>query len=425
MKVLLLAHDFPPNTTVAAMRVVSWLKYSKNIEYTVITRNWSKDLKSTEQYYENSSLVLEKDELHGHVVHRIPFQVSFFDKINAFTTKKRWFGIRKIATFISQLLMWHRAFNYELGFLYHYADQYLKEYAGEYDAILVSGEPFILFKYAHQLSLKYGIKWVADYRDSWSQNPSIDQSVLQRFLINYRRRFEEKFIASSVAVTAPAKAILTHTSSNNTELIENGVDLELFNSIVGEKRDVFSLLLSGTVYEGHDAPAFLAGCIRFYKELQPKDFEVSFMGINYRSNSTVVYINDMAKKYPFIKILPRVSQAEAIRAQKSSYILFKFCFQKPVDGFYGARLYEYVSTGRLVLSIADHPDKKETDFFPNVHTVLSGEEDVYNYLKEKYAAYKVGTRGMNLMSEEDKYSISREFNTEKLEKLLIRVGGVE
>ena len=425
MKVIVLAHDFPPNTTVAAMRVISWLKYAKHVEYTVITRHWPENLANTSQYYEEDQLGFKQEKLHGHTVHYVPFKPSFFDKVNAFFTTKGWSILRKATTFLSQLLMWKRLFNYELGFLYHYADDYLKDHAHEYDVILASGEPFILFKYAHQLSLKHRKKWIADYRDSWSEDPSLDQGALYRFLINYRRGFETQFLASSTLAIAPAQSIIDSIPTKNSHLVENGVDLELFDSVEAKEINEFSLLVTGTIYEGHDVQSFLAACIRFYQQHnQPKAFKVKFMGINYRPNPTVAYINETAEKYPFIKILPRATQKEAIAAQKSSYILFKFSFQKPMNGFYGARLYEYVSTGRPILNIVDSPEKKETDFFPNAQTMVSGEAEICAYLNQKYQEYHEGIREFNLMNEQDKYSISREYNTDKLEQILTKAVSV-
>ena len=37
-----------------------------------------------------------------------------------------------------------------------------------FDLILVTGEPFILFKYGHKISKEFGIPWIADYRDVWT-----------------------------------------------------------------------------------------------------------------------------------------------------------------------------------------------------------------------------------------------------------------
>jgi hypothetical protein len=52
--------------------------------------------------------------------------------------------------------------------IYHAASEQLQKHTCH--AIIATGEPFVLFRYAKKLSERFNIPWVADYRDGWSTN---------------------------------------------------------------------------------------------------------------------------------------------------------------------------------------------------------------------------------------------------------------
>ena len=63
------------------------------------------------------------------------------------------------------------------------------------DVVITTGEPFILFKYGFLLKKKFGIKWIADYRDGWFHNHVKQPGVLGRILHYYELHFEKKYIS--------------------------------------------------------------------------------------------------------------------------------------------------------------------------------------------------------------------------------------
>ena len=63
------------------------------------------------------------------------------------------------------------------------------------DAIIATGDPFVLFSYAAKLSKEFGIPWLADYRDPWSH----DQRFFKNMPIRSWNSFLEKKIVSSAS----------------------------------------------------------------------------------------------------------------------------------------------------------------------------------------------------------------------------------
>ena len=72
-----------------------------------------------------------------------------------------------------------------------------------FDLILVTGEPFILFKYGHKISKEFGIPWIADYRDVWTtlKFQNTIQWIINRTIFRY---FESKYISNAQLITTAA-----------------------------------------------------------------------------------------------------------------------------------------------------------------------------------------------------------------------------
>ena len=93
--------------------------------------------------------------------------------------------------------------------------------SNSFDLIIVTGEPFILFKYGHKLSKQFGIPWIADYRDVWTTLPF--QSNSRKFVNKYIfRHLEKKYLQNVSLITTAAPSY----KENLTKLFK--VNLLLF-----------------------------------------------------------------------------------------------------------------------------------------------------------------------------------------------------
>ncbi len=80
--------------------------------------------------------------------------------------------------------------------LYLAARRYLREHGA--DVIVATGEPFVLFRYACELSREFGVPWIADYRDPWSQDRGRRG---KRISERWDARLERRFTRTASAVT--------------------------------------------------------------------------------------------------------------------------------------------------------------------------------------------------------------------------------
>ena len=167
-KLLILAYDFPPYVSVGGLRPYSWYKHLKEfgIYPVVVTRQWDNKFGNYLDYVaptKTNKTEVEKTE-YGTII-RTPYKPNLANKILLKYGGNKFRLIRKSISAFYELTQWFFYVGPKKQLLKE-ADNYLKN--NKVDAIIATGDPFILFKYASKLSAKYNIPWIADYRDAWS-----------------------------------------------------------------------------------------------------------------------------------------------------------------------------------------------------------------------------------------------------------------
>ena len=89
-----------------------------------------------------------------------------------------------------------------------------KEFENNFDLIIASGEPFILFKYANKLSRKHNTPWVADYRDGWTTNQEDKTlSFQEKVMLNFYKRKEANYLKNVKLITTASPSYKIKLSS--------------------------------------------------------------------------------------------------------------------------------------------------------------------------------------------------------------------
>ena len=92
--------------------------------------------------------------------------------------------------------------------IYDYANKLLCDRV-DISAIIVSGNPFIQFRFGYYLNKKHKIPWIADYRDAWTTS-TINNNEGNKiyFLLNkYHRIFEKNGLKQHQKITASSEPI--------------------------------------------------------------------------------------------------------------------------------------------------------------------------------------------------------------------------
>ena len=203
-KLLILAYDFPPYVSVGGLRPWSWYKYLHRfgIYPVVITRQWSNQYGNHLDYIAPGTS--DKDEIEQTpegVIIRSPYKPNLANRILLKYGQGRFAIVRQLVTAWYEVAQYFFSVGPKSG-IYRTARNYLKN--NKVDAIIASGDPFILFRYAHLLSREFGIPYIADYRDAWCQ---VKKSGMHGLLYYLFPMLERRFVSNAAAVTTVSEYI--------------------------------------------------------------------------------------------------------------------------------------------------------------------------------------------------------------------------
>lgn len=290
-KVVVLAYDFPPYNSIASQRPYSWLKYfpENDFDVTVITRHWDREIKSQHDFLLpsiNRNTEVEVISERARIV-RTPYNPLLNGQIVTKYGENRFVLVRKASSFLNSILRFQSFLFDEYHSIYRAAVEYMK--VNKPDVIIATGEPFVLFRYAGLLSKQFNVKWVADYRDCWSNTVTLETSGTGRKLLfnGYYKPIEKKLIktASLITTASPTykKKLAELHPTKRIEVVYNGSDYENADELMRVEPDTegFTIAYSGRFYTRQKLETFLRGFKQFVNAVPGVNARVVFYGLNF------------------------------------------------------------------------------------------------------------------------------------------------
>lgn len=345
-KVLILAYDFPPYVSVGGIRPNSWLRYFAQFGYSpiVVTRQWSNFYQDERDYIAPGTtdhVVVEKTDFGS--IYRAPFHPNLSHRLSIKYNGSRYRGICKGISAWEEFVQYF----FHLGSkktLLKAAEQVIESH--EISLIIATGEPFVLFNYAAHLGKKHGIKWVADFRDPWSDDISRKKLGLLRHL----DRFHEKRILKSASAITTVNEFFAALISSKFEqkiikVIPNGYDQEFKEAgdLIKQASDKFRIALVGTIHSWHPWKLFLKTCAEFISNNPDFSFEIVFIGVN--NEQEIRLFSNSLKTNSFLKFMPRTPNNELPRILAKMNVLLLFNYYD----YIGTKIYNYLALKRLVI----------------------------------------------------------------------------
>lgn len=392
-KVLIIAHDFPPLTSIGAMRPESWFNYFKEfgLHPIVVTRNWDTNPNTLSDYYSasrnNTSQILETKK--GTII-KAPFRPNLRDRL---IVKSKLSIFRKFLTLAIEVLRYRTFWADDTRELFIEAEKYIKK--NKIDFILATGEPWVSFRYAHILSTKYQIPWASDYRDGWNTDVSMDEisKIRKNFYLFVRGSIEKKYAnsASFISISDPDIMIknINYLKLDKNKFINplNGYDEEKIEMLseVKQSKEVFRIGYAGTVYSFQRVDMFIDGVAKFIEKrnIDSTNFKCLFIGSDYHSGQTERILNHNQKISKYFTTTARKSHLESLRELKSSNLLLLLCNDEFVA--LPAKLFEYFGLDRKILIVKN--DKDVVENFVNMTNsgfLCNNVDDVYRSLCKSY-----------------------------------------
>jgi glycosyltransferase involved in cell wall biosynthesis len=396
LKALIITYYWPPAGGSGVQRWLKFVKYLQNFDiepivYTVDNANYPKEDKTLlhevptnikilkQPIWEPTNLLFwkKKEAQKGDVSNAVNNSFLSFIRGNFFIPDPKIFWVNSSVKFLHQ---------------------YLKE--NKVDVVISTGPPHSMHLIAQKLKQKNNIKWIADFRDPWS-NLYYNEEFKQ---LPFAKKKDEKLENS---VFKNADCILTVSNSLKkefdqkairVEVITNGFDDEVVTNTLITLDEKFSISYIGLLPKQSN-PKLLFKVLSTLC-LEDADFKIdlklNFIGDISEDVKQEIINNSLLENTNFIGY---VSHKEAIEYQKKAQVLLLLIPNvAKSEGILTGKLFEYLTAKRPILAMGPETGDLSEILKNTSSGVVVGfdnEAKLTSEIRNLYQQYKTGDLQVN------------------------------
>jgi hypothetical protein len=272
---------------------------------------------------------------------------------------------------------------------------YLQKYLdrNKVDVIISTGPPHSMHLIAQKLKHQNDIKWLADFRDPWSDlyyNKDFKQRI---FAKNKNKKLEEAVLKNADCILTVSTTLQQEFSkiAKRVAVITNGFDEEFLDSEKMILDANFSISYIGLLPKQSNPSLFFKVLKRLCQEnvAFKKDLQINFIGDISEEVKTEIELNDLVENTNFVGY---VSHQKAIVYQKKSQVLLLLIPDvKNNKGILTGKLFEYLTANRPILAIGPEEGELSTILREtNAGVVINfdAEEKLEFQIRELYLKFK-------------------------------------
>jgi hypothetical protein len=217
------------------------------------------------------------------------------------------------------------------------------------DVIYASGPPFTSLLIAQDLSSRFGVDLVGEFRDRWSDDPYSPPPFWRK----WRNRHAEAALIEQavglVTVSEPWATAYRERFDKRTAVVSNGFDAELcadgpFDGAVGKNE--LEIVYTGGIYPGYRDPSPLFAAMKKLDN-QGQSCRMIFHGVQ---PSLVAPLAEAEGVSHLVEVREVLSHEEALRRQRESDILVLMQWNNPKEqGNVPGKFFEYLGARRPIL----------------------------------------------------------------------------
>lgn len=349
MKVLIITYYWPP---AGGSGVQRWLKFVKylpefGIEPIVFTVDNPKYPK------EDVSLISEIPE--NITVLKNPI----FEPTDLFFWKQKGFKKEDVSNSVNNGLMSFIRGNFFIPdpkiFWVKSSVKFLQNYLKNHsiDVIISTGPPHSMHLIAEQISKKNNLKWIADFRDPWTDLYYNNEFKQLNFVKEKNKKLEKSVLQNADCVLTVSNALKNNFSkiAKKVEVITNGFDTELLQDETVILDLKFTISYIGLLPKQSNP-------IVFFKVLK----KICDANEDFKNDIKLFFVGDISEEVRFeikknnlteiTEFKGYVSHSEAIRIQKKSQVLLLLIPNVPKSaGILTGKLFEYLTAKRPILAL--------------------------------------------------------------------------
>lgn len=266
---------------------------------------------------------------------------------------------------------------------------------GHFDALLTTGPPHSTHLAGLLLARRYGLPWLADFRDPWTD---IDYAEALPMTTPARRvdaAMERAVLRKAARVTAVSPSMARRLAARvgaRCVVVQNGFDPADFRGAPPLLRPGFEVAYAGNMNDARNPEALWEALRRLGTPGALPEVRVRLIG-----NADPVVFRSAQRHgvADCVEVEGYVPHDEAVRRMRASAVLLLVINRVPgAEGIMTGKLYEYVASGRPVLGIGP-PDGDAAAVLREAGAgEMFGYEDaagVAAFLRRHYAAWSSGT----------------------------------
>lgn len=396
-KILIISYFYPPCSLTASQRPANWANELHKHGYfpIVVTRKWERPIKVYADEGFATSLGVEIEDHENYQIIRTPYKPKLRDKIYIKYGSERFSFFRRFLTAINLVTRnFHPAFS-PFYPLFQEAKKIIIQEKPE--VLIITGNPFNQFYFGYLLNKKFGIPWIADYRDAWttSQIKGGLSKVFKIFDV-MNRYFEKKWCSSAAfvcSVSEPLAKKIAQLTKRPYLVLPNGYADHLFSAIGFPKQfDQFTITYLGSLYPNQNIELFLESYLLFLKRnsLTNSESKLLFPGLELMPDQKKRILGFSEKLLPFIETTERLPQADVLKIQRQSHLLL-YVGWKGYEGVVPSKIFEYCASGTLILvTPADHSEVDKIVEKSQTGVCTNDVEETVEKIQQYYDAFKAG-----------------------------------
>lgn len=298
--------------------------------------------------------------------------------------------------------------------------KYLKD--NEIETIITTGPPHSLHLIGYKLKQLYPeIKWLADFRDPWTQISYHSELKLTSFAQKSHEILERKVLDNADVVIATSFTDAENykkLGASRVEVITNGFEEIDFNNSFKIQNSKFRISYSGGLEFARNPLVVWQALDELVKENLEfsKDFELEFIGNLSHEVENSIKENNLSN---YLIKKGYVSHRESIELIKNSNLLLLTNFPDDKSkGIIPGKLFEYMATGNSVLAIGPSGGDVEKilvetesgSYFTHLQ-----KEEVKSFIWDEYKKWKTN---FSKNPSPKIYQYSRKSLTERLSQII-------
>lgn len=285
------------------------------------------------------------------------------------------------------------------------------------DLIFSCSPPHSLQMGALKLARLSGIKWVADFRDRWSEYFILrNQKILPTSRL-LQKKMERKVVEKANFITCVSQGVMASLNRGRSDIkcqiIYNGFDEEDFTGIARKLSDKYRITYAGHLRKSQNPVSLFRALKRINPDILA-DMEMNFYGPVHQDIHALLKKFDLQHRVNIHPYKPHDMITEIM--VNSDLLILLIIDSENNRGIISGKIFEYLRSGNFILGIGPQ-DGEAAEI---LRSTSCGEmydyaDDIYEVIMDHYNRWKAGK--CHASREKEIRDYSRENQTRRLAKI--------